>query len=217
MKKHFNLLYVLPACFLFIHCHKDVKLNASEHINFDSLSVGQTSSYAHFTSRMPWSDSDTAYKASSDSLILTIVDKDENGFKVSEQWLHNKKAPAIYYFKIDGDSLFVKPMINEVETRSEVFASQRSSFLLSDKNLPLLTTTRWAVLKDLGAIKAFGKVENVRILDKTYNNAIANYDAVQIIFDGPAITKIYSKADGFLSFQTIGSFRPNGNNYYLIP
>ena len=62
-------------------------------------------------------------------------------------------------------------------------------YILNDKNLPVWKATRWAVLKYLGVLKGFGKVENIKILNKNYSSSIAFHDSNQIVFDGPAISK----------------------------
>ena len=90
-------------------------------------------------------------------------------------------------------------------------------YILTDKNFPLWKATRWGVLKDLNVFNGFGKLENVKILNKNYNSALAFYDSNQTVLDGPAYAKIYIKSEGFLSFQTIGSDLPYGSIFNLIP
>lgn len=217
MKNYFNLFIVFTTLFLFSQCKKETANTNFNHINFDSLAIGQKSYYINFKSKNPTLDSDTAFKATPDTILLKVIDKNENGFLIREEWLNTLILPAQYYFKIEGDTLLVKSLSNQTQIESAFFNSRHASYILVDKNLPVWKATRWAVLKDLGVLKGFGKVENVKILNKNYSAALAFHDSNQIVVDGPALTKIYTKSNGFISFQTIGGFAPYGSIFNLLP
>ena len=217
MKKYFNLLIIFTTIFLFSKCKKETVITTSNHINFENLAIGQKSYYINFKSKNPTLDSDTTFKATTDTILLKVIDKNENGFLIREEWLNTLILPAQYYFKIQGDSLFVKPLANQTQIESAFFNSRHALYILTDKNFPVWKATRWAVLKDLGVLKGFGKVENIKILNKNYSSSIAFHDSNQIVFDGPAISKIYTKSNGFITFQTIGGFAPYGSIFNLMP
>ena len=217
MKKHFTPFLILMSIFLFSQCKKETVVTASNHINFENLAIGQKSYYINFKSKNPTLDSDTAFKATTDTILLKVIDKNENGFLIREEWLNTLILSAQYYFKIQGDTLLVKPLTNQTQIESAFFNSKHTLYILNDKNLPLWKATRWAVLKDVNVFNGFGKLENVKILNKNYSAALAFYDSNQIVFDGPAYAKIYTKSDGFISFQTIGGFAPYGSLFNLLP
>ena len=135
MKKYFNLLIIFTSIFLFSKCKKETVITTSNHINFENLAIGQKSYYINFKSKNPTLDSDTAFKATTDTILLKVIDKNENGFLIREEWL----------------------------------------------------------------------------------NTLAFHDSNQIVFDGPAISKIYTKSNGFITFQTIGGFAPYGSIFNLMP
>ena len=217
MKKYLSLLVVFATVFISIQCKKQTVNPPSNHINFENLAIGQKSYYVNFKSKNPTLDSDTAFKVTTDTILLKVIDKNENGFLIREEWLNTLILPAQYYFKIQGDTLLVKPASNQTQIESAFFNSKHALYILTDKNFPVWKATRWAVLKDLGVLKGFGKVENVKILNKNYSAALAFHDSNQIVFDGPALSKIYTKSDGFITFQTIGGFAPYGSIFNLIP
>ncbi len=216
MKKYVNIIKFLALIVVFSHCYRE-SVNSNNHISFDNLQIGQQSQYAGYTSRMPHSESDTAYKSTGDTIVLTVIAKDENGYKISEEWLNKKVKTVYYYFQTKDDSLFVKPQTGETLIFSSLFRQKNPSFVLTDNNLPKWTANKWSVIDQSGVLKSFGKVNNVNILNNKYDSAIAFYDSNDIIFDGPAYTKLYTKSSGFISFQSIGYFAPSGTIYYLIP
>lgn len=216
MKKFLNIFTCFALIVLLSHCDSQ-SVEPGNHINFDNMQIGQQSKYAGYNSRTPKSDSDTAYSATGDTIVLTVIAKDENGFKISEESLNKKVKTVYYYFQIAGDSLFVKPQPGETALGSALISQKHLSYVLNDNNLPKWTANQWGVIDQSGVLKGFGIVENVKILNTNYNSAIAFYDSTEIIWDGPAYTKLYSKRSGFISFQTTGYFAPNGNIFYLIP
>ena len=217
MKKHFTPFLILMSIFLFSQCKKETVVTASNHINFENLAIGQKSYYINFKSKNPTLDSDTAFKATTDTILLKVIDKNENGFLIREEWLNTLILPTQYYFKIQGDTLFVKPLTNQTQIESAFFNSKHTLYMLTDKNFPLWKATRWAVLKDVNVFNGFGKLENVKILNRNYSSAFVFYDSNAIVFDGPAYSKFYTKTDGFISFQTIGGFAPYGSLFNLLP
>lgn len=217
MKKYLILLVIFTTVILFTQCKKETVITTSNHVNFENLAIGQKSYYINFKSKNPTLDSDTAFKVTTDTILLKVIDKNENGFLIKEEWLNTLILPAQYYFKIQGDTLLIKPVSSQTQIESAFFNSKHTLYILTDKNLPVWKATRWAVLKDLNVFKGFGKVENVKILNKNYSSAIAFYDSNQIVVDGPAYAKIYTKADGFISFQSIGGFAPYGSIFNLMP
>jgi hypothetical protein len=216
MKKYVNIVIGLAMTMVFTHCHRE-NVESNSHINFNNLQIGQQSKYVSYTSRTPHSESDTAYKATGDTIVLTVIAKDENGYKVSEEWLNKKVKTVYYYFQTTGDSLFVKPQTGETLVFSALFPHKHLSYTLIDNNLPKWTLSRWGVMNQQGVIKGFGKIDSINILNQKFDSVLSFYDSDAIVWDGPAFTQLYTKSTGFISFQFIGYFRPYGTLYYLIP
>jgi hypothetical protein len=212
--KNALILVSILIIFTTISCKKeDTPPDAGGNIQFDNLKVGQKSRYVKWQSKKWWEETDTTFKQMPDTVTLTIVSQDTAGFKVSES--HNAGTSSTYYFKIEGDTLRVKPFVPNGEFGSFLFYSSNMSFVLKDNNLEKTVLTRWAVPKNMNVVKSFYKVENFKINATTYDNAIAYFNSMPIIVDGPAIFNIYKKEKGFISFQSLGGFAPLGIQYNL--
>jgi hypothetical protein len=213
--KNVLILGSLIVFIAFISCKKDETTpNENNNIRFDDMKVGQKSRYVKWEG-FPWhGEADTTYKQVSDTVTLTIVAQDSAGFKISET--HNAGTSSIYYFKIEGDSLKVKPFEPNGEFSSFVFYQPKTSYVLKDNNLDKIELSRWAVPKNTSVVKKFFKAENFKINNTAYTSAISYYDTNPIIVDGPAFYSIYTKEKGFISFQRFGGFAPIGVQYNLL-
>lgn len=213
-----NVILILLCCIsvLFYQCDES-GIAPTGSIRFDDMRVGQKSIYAGFSSKTPHSDSDTAYKPTGDTIVLTVVAQDANGFKISEEWLNSRIKTVYYYFKIEGDSLLVRPQPGESVTGSIIFYRKQLSYALKDMNLPVWTANRWTVMENEGIKKSFGKIKSVSILNQKYDNVLAYYDSTAIAWDGNAQIELYTMANGFVCFQFIGYFNPRGTLFYKIP
>ncbi len=216
--KTLNYFFILVfSLALFNSCEKEqVNTPANGNIQFNNLAVGQKSIYIGFKSRMPWSDSDTAYKPLNDTLILTIIEKNDTGFRVKEERTDVSFKPSFYYFKIVGDSLFVKPSITDY-VNSSVLIGGPKSFVLKNNGLSKYTVNRWNVLKDVYSLTGFGILNDVTILNKKYETTLMYHNPNAMVFDGQAYTRIYTPEDGFLCFEALGGFAPFGTIFYLTP
>ena len=215
MKQFFNFLVLICGLSFLASCDKeDVVLG--NHISFSNMAVGQQSKYALYTSRSPWSDSDTAYKFANDTLILTIIAQNDTGFKVKEELTSHKNALNYYYFKVDGDSLRVKSA-NGNNVESIVLAGAAKSFILKDNDLATLKANRWGVIQDVNVSKGVGVVSGLKILNENYGNLFAHYNTTPVVYDGQALTELYTLKDGFVSFQALGGFAPLGHIFYILP
>lgn len=221
MKKFGKIVLFLFAIGLFASCERaDIDPN-STHINFENLAVGQKSQYVRWESKNVWSDSDTSFKQTTDTLSLTVQSKDSIGFLVAEEHL-NKKAPTVfYYFKVQGDSLYIIPNVETHQQppfiNSVLFSFGTRQYPLKDNGLKKFDLNRWATPKDLNIKELFGLATNFKIMGKTYESAIGYYNGQSVVADGPVIVRLYSKKDGFISLQALGGFAPFGNIYNLIP
>jgi hypothetical protein len=217
MKSLNYLLILVFSIALFNSCKKEQVITASNgNIQFSNLAVGQKSFYIGFRSRMPWSDSDTAYKPMNDTLTLTIVEKNDTGFRVKEERTDVSFKASFYYFNVVDDSLFVKPSITDY-VNSSVFLGGPRSFVLKNNGLSKFTVNKWNVLKDVFSLTGFGVLNDVTVLNKKYETAFMYHNPNAMIFDGEAYTRIYTPEDGFLCFEALGGFAPYGTIFYLVP
>lgn len=207
------LLLGLASC---TRCPEDVVPQNSLKIDFSNLAVGQESRYARLTAQKYWSESDTTYQNGNDTLILRIESQDEFGFKVSESHTSLKIATFEYYFKVVGDSLFVKPLPQMSFLNSMVFSPVPQSFFLKDTGQPILALNRWWLPKDVGITEGVGRALDVRINNILYDKTLVDYNFKPMAVDGQAIVKIYTRTKGFISFQAVGGFSQTGLMYNLF-
>lgn len=189
----------------------------NNRITFSNLQVGQTSVYVQEQSSDWRKDSDTTFKKTIDTLHLKVIGKDENGFKI-EEFHFNKKRPTItFYFNVVGDSLLVSPMPSTSSIGSATFLGNEQSFSFKDQNLTKWAINRWLIPQEVPFGKRLGNVENIKINNLSFNNALAFYNSTSTIFDGPYTINLYSKEAGFISFQSLGSMAKGAAVWNLIP
>jgi hypothetical protein len=215
-------VFAIICILIFTQCNRETVNIPTTKINFDNLAVGQKSLYVTWESKNIWADNIT-FKQTTDSISLTIISKETDGFKVEEKRLNKPELPAYYFFKIKEDSLYVHSLsTTSLSSSSSVFFNVGAlQYPLKDSNLPTLNTNQWATPKavdiDMNISQLFAKIGNFKIMGKDYDSAFVYFDRSTTPFDGPTITKIYTKKDGFISFQPIGGKTTFGRIYNLVP
>ncbi len=217
MKKYVISSLWAIVILVFSNCQPDKVEPSSNNINFENLAVGQKSLYVRWESFRAFDDKDTTFKATTDTVFLLIESKDDAGFKVKEEHLNKKIASRFYYFKIKNDTLYVKSADENNEIGSILFNFGKLSYPLKDNGLEKLTLNRWAFPQSLNTNELFGKTGEFTVMGKTYSDAFAYYNGLPIIADGPMITRIYTKKDGFITFHALGGLIPFGSIYMLLP
>jgi hypothetical protein len=222
MKKYVFLIFSMAITLLFQSCESKVCCdpfpnNTGNRINFTNLQIGQTSVYVQEQS-LDWrKDSDTTFKKTVDTLHLKVIGKDDNGFKV-EEFHFNKKRPTLaFYFNVVADSLRVSPVPSTSSIGSATFQGNEQTYTFKDQILPKWLLNRWLIPQNVPFGKSFGNVENIKVNNLTFGNALCFYDSTSTLFDGPYIIKLYSKEAGFISFQSLGSFAQGASVWHLIP
>ena len=210
-----NLIFFSLIIVSLSACKKQVsELPVSNKINFENLAVGQKSQYVRWTSKNPWSESDTAYQLTTDTISLTIIGFDNNGFKVAET--EKGSIRTNYYFKIQNDSLSIYAY-EKINFGGSILVKGSQKFPLKDVNLPKRTLNRWAVPKNRDFEESFGKTNTFSVTGKEYSDAFIYYNTLLTAFDGPGLVRIYTPKDGFISIQSAGGLLPLGTVYNLIP
>lgn len=219
MKKLFYPLPVFALLLLIQSCqpHNCVyPIFTSTKINFNRLQVGQTSLYVMYSTTDWRKNSDTTFKQTTDTIQLKVIEQNENGFKIEESAL-NKKRPTINcYFNVTADSLIVSGISSTSSIGSAFFKFDRRAFTLKEQGLSNWTTNTWLTPQNPTFGNNFGALENAVVKNVNYGKVMGSYDSTQSIFDGPAFTRYYSKNNGFINFQILGSMSAGGTSWYLI-
>jgi hypothetical protein len=219
--KFFAISFV--ATCLFWQCRNENVAPSQAKINFDNIAVGQKSLYIAWESNNIW-DENITFKQTTDTLSLTVISRDSTGFQVEEKHLNDPSIFALYHFKIKGDTLFVEHSPTNVKFprfSPFLFFDTSTHYVFKDNNLAKLNTNLWAMPKyaevDIQILQLFAKIGNFKIMGKDYDSAFIYYNRSPMFVDGLIITRIYTKKDGFISFQPIGGKTTSGRFYNLIP
>jgi hypothetical protein len=217
-KSQFISISLVTVC-LFWQCNNENVAPVQAKINFDNLAVGQKSLYVAWESNNIW-DQNVTFKQTTDTLSLTVISEELDGFKVEEKQFNQPNYPPYYYyFKTRGDSLYIQPLptITLYPTYNILFLGGSLQYILKDNNLPKLLTNQWGTPTEGKPTELIGKINNIKIMDKEYDTAFVYFNSRDRVFDGPTITRIYTKKDGFISFQPFGGKTKFARIYNLIP
>lgn len=210
----------LSSIFLLISCKKQkTELPTNNHIKFDQMAVGQKSQYVVWASENFEQESDTTFKQTTDTLTLTIYNEINGVFWVKEERNSNTLRSDYYSFSINNDTLKVaEPSGVSISTQPPIIFQYGSyHYHLRDNNLPLWTTNRWGKPNNVVSNQKFGKVSSVKIMGKTYTDVFIYYNTESVPSTYPTVAVIYSKKDGFISFQYLGGgWRKGGVLHNLI-
>jgi hypothetical protein len=229
MKKILHSFSILSLILLYA-CEKSSEITIDENpissnlIQLTNLQVGQKSTYVRWGTCSYNKPSDNLFEASTDTLLLEILSKDDNGFLVKESVNQETysciKAPISYpqpflfYLKQVGDSLIVK---NKPSTDS------RLSRLFSNRNLPLKpvstnpkTLNKW-LLPELTSDTYWGFDDNIVRNNTNFGKANIWWDGTSIVLDGPYRGLIYNNQNGIIAHISLGSQLPHGIIWYLQP
>lgn len=197
----------LSSIFLLISCKKQkTELPTNNHIKFDQMAVGQKSQYVVWASENFEQESDTTFKQTTDTLTLTIYNEINGVFWVKEERNSNTLRSDYYSFSINNDTLKVaRPSGVSISTPPPIIFQYGSyQYHLRDNNLPLWTTNRWGKPNNVVSNQKIGKVSSVKIMGKTYTDVFIYYNTELSQSTYPTVAVIYSKKDGFISFQYLG-------------
>jgi hypothetical protein len=193
---------------------------APSKINFTKLAVGQQSTYLKWDIVRIFDATNTNFTQTQETLSLTVVEKSAKGFKIEEKQSAGEEPSVFYYFRVQGDSLFVEKISDELSLNSVLFnfSEDKISFLIKDAGLPTWTLNSWEVPTnfDQTELVEFGKVRRFTIMGTSYNKAIGYYNGQDSVFDGFTRVVLYSAKDGFICFHAFGGRAGTGYSYQLV-
>ena len=216
--KKLPFLSILMCFFaLFTQCMQNPIDPSAQKININKLLVGQKSLYVRFDIQRIYDADNTRFTQTKDTLSLTVVSKNDKGFKIAEEHLDKSAPPVFYYFNVKGDSLFVEKISDEVSLNSVLFNFEHTAFVLKDVRLRTWTLNKWAIPTNIDQTNTleFGKARNFTIIGKTYNKAIGYYNGQDSVFDGFTRVVLYTAKNGFICFHLFGGRAGSGYSYQL--
>jgi hypothetical protein len=224
MKKNLILGFISITSLFFYCCGETSKSTISPQydnkINFANLEIGQKSVYK-FIETDDWYGDSAVFYRTTDTMMLQIIAKDENGFKVELKYNTNKFGDASFcLFEVKGDYLTIKALPN----------TNRIPFILSNYDSDSITTiplyggglpqwklNKWLIPQKVPFGMSYGYPENVKLNGATYYKVLGNLNNSATVQDGPTLVKLYSKESGFISLQILGTRPANALIWNLIP
>ncbi|MCC7246443.1 MAG: hypothetical protein IT269_12240 [Saprospiraceae bacterium] len=220
---------LLTACNKKDHSLDDPQPNNSGPIRFDHPFVGQQSKYLLLTGEdyyQPAAPNDFIYQ--SDTLQLTIVAQDVNGYIIEEKLLYNGSVTpwlasdkdSIYHYamKIENDSVKIKKLSGNY-FRSRIFGYHPNYY-----GLPLQSFTNQKT-EIIGWKTDFSYCECYRTAyTENYTQFGINYNRLNVLIqnspmqlDGPGETFVYEKQYGIVRASTYSWWTQSGIGWDLLP
>lgn len=219
-----GVILLFPACEKDCYVHYE---SGGKNINFQQLAVGQSARYLGLLGEKYYMASTDDYGYTDDTLVLTIVAQDANGFKVAEA-LHyqgdvdngiaDKDSTYYYYFQVQSDTLQIMPF-GPGQVKSRIF-----TYFLRQQGLPLKTITGqkvvitgWKTSLPYCECRQEGYAENYGLFGVAYDTLNVLVDNSFMAVDGPGQTYVYSAASGIVRFSTYSWWTQSGYGWDLLP
>ncbi len=211
---------------LFVACKPDplpVPPAPVPKIQFDSLTVGQSSRYLGWTS----DDADDDLTYSDDTLVLTIISQNGNGFLVSETlrpegdvnpiFETDKNKEYRYYIKLKGDTIHIDPSASS-SVRSRMFAPPlgRIGFPKSRFANQSVAIVGWKTDIPFCFCLSNGFVENLTLLGASYPYLNVLVDNTPMSYKSVGQTIVYAEESGIVRISANG-FASSGFGWDLLP
>ena len=230
--KHTFFLFALAAIALFSSCKKEAvpynNFNNPDKISFENMAVGQKSKYLELTGEGYYSHNTDSFVYTDDSLSLEIISQDANGFLVEERdhytgtvsnWLeYEKDSVYYYYFKVENDTLKIKPK-NNPYLRSRIFG-----YHVGHTGLPLAEYTNnpieiqgWLTSVPYCECYHDGYTKDFTLFDETYDRLNVIVQDSPMALDGNGETYLWSKQHGIVRFVTYSWWTQTGHGWNLLP
>lgn len=232
MKHTFSLFVLAAATTLFSSCKKEAvpynNINNPDKISFDNLAIGQKSTYLELIGEDYYNHSTENFVYTDDTLSLEIINQDANGFLVEERahytgtvsnWLeHEKDSVYHYYFKVENDTLKIKPK-NNPYLQSRIFG-----YHVGQTGLPLAEYTNntiaiqgWLTSVPYCECYHDGYTTNYTLFDETYDRLNVIVQDSPMALDGNGETYLWSKEHGLVRFVTYSWWTSTGHGWNLLP
>ncbi len=234
MKKYANCSVPVFALLIFLSgcCKDDSTLPTDskvERIQFNKLAVGQSSSYLGLLGENYYLSTTDDFVYTDDTLVLTVVAHDAQGYKVAETLHYNgdvdtwmaaeKDSVYHYYIEIKNDSLFIRPTASATYVRSRMFDywANQSGLPLAEIADPAIQISGWKTDLPYCECDRTGYAENYSLFGQNYDRSNVVVANSHMAFDGPGSTYVYSPKHGIVRFSTYGWWTQSGYGWDLLP
>lgn len=179
-------------------------------VNFENLEVGQQSVYLSLKTTAPVDGNYTDnFEYQNDTLVIDIIDEDENGFLVKEYKTPLSESqgeagnfhpddPNYYYLKIVNDSLHYSPTDPSTYFESELLGSGLRILPLSTFTNQEATIVGWTTTLSIypGMTTAF--TPSFELFGYIYEDLNIFIDNRYLHWDANGVTFVYSRTHGFI-------------------
>lgn len=230
-----QLIIVFVAFVAFNSCSKDDSIKPQEldfgnKVQFNKLEVGQKSQYVFFIGEDYDQQGSSSYTYVTDTLVLEIIDQDDNGFLVREYLtpesasLHSASnvafadATIVYYLSPEAGKLNLITKEQRLTTRLfQLSSKNEGSYSLDDMNEFEIKINGWSTSQPLydGVLEGF--TTNYRQLNLEFDNLNVLIDNRDVMLGGPGNTHIYSEKYGLVRATSYNASTGKGFGWDLLP
>lgn len=211
-------------------CHKDCSdpMPSSDRIRFDQPAIGQTSRYLGLLGEDYFTADFDHYSYTDDTLVLEIVAKDNNGFKVRETlrsvgdvdpWMAGEQDSVYYYyFRVADDTLKVTPVGSADYIRSRIFTygAGTKGLGLKDIDNQQVEIKGWKTDLDYCECDREAYTLNYEQFGVSYDRLNVVVNNFFMAIDGPGETYVYSQKSGIVRFSQYGWWTQSGYGWDLL-
>ncbi|HNE30201.1 MAG TPA: hypothetical protein PKL15_01820 [Saprospiraceae bacterium] len=227
-----HLLFFSICCLFLASCRdrrEEAQPDSSNHIRFNNMAVGQTSRYVLFKGESYDNPGNQNFAYYTDTLVLTIIGSDANGFLVEEKMapgsasLHganhitNAEEVYQYYFKVENDTVFQK-----AAPGSGAWLENRLTYVpfklpLAQITSPEVNITGWKT--DHGYTESYwtGTDPAYSLFGIFYAHLNILTDNRMMAVDGPGSWYAYSAENGIVKTATYSWWTQEGEGWDLLP
>ena len=216
-------------------CSKDNEVEIQDDIfgtkvQFDQLKVGQQSEYVFFIGENYDEQGTNSYTYVTDTMVLEVFDKDENGFLVREYLtpgsasLHNASnvafadANVVYYLNNEGGMLNLHSKDERLITRLfQLSSNNPGEYDLNELDMLEIKINGWTTSQPLFDGVLEGYTKNYRQLNLEFDNLNVLIDNRDVQLGGPGNTHVYSEKYGLVRATSYNASTGIGFGWDLLP
>ncbi len=232
MLKQLTYAIALATVGLLLHgCKKETScgpVSAGNPIQFDQLAVGQSSRYLGLLGEKYFQSSTGDFVYTDDTLVLTIVDKGANGYRIAEEvryngdvddWMAPEKDSVYYYFlDVKDDTLKIYPEgTTYLKSRLFHYAAGTTGLSLAPVADPKIQISGWKT--DLSYCECFrnGYAADYSLFNLEYDRLNVVIDNRSMAFDANGETYVYAGKYGIVRASTYSWWTSTGYGWDLLP
>lgn len=226
------LLFFSICCLFLVSCRdrREYLLpDPNNHIRFTDMQVGQTSRYVFFEGESYYDENNINFTYFPDTLQLTIIGSDANGFLVEEKLtpgsaslnganhVSNPNKVYQYYLKVENDTVFQR-----IVPGGSAWLESHLNYLpfklpLAQFTAPEVNITGWKTNHGYTESYWTATDPDYSLFGVLYANLNILTDNRPMALDGPGTWYAYSAENGIVKTATYSWWTQEGEGWDLLP